>query len=130
MIVDDPETLAEVTALFAAYEQALVTNDVAALDGFFRDAPQTIRYGVRENLYGYRGDSGVSRRAPRSGAGAHAGAHGDHHLWPRSRDLLDDVPPREQRAGRAPDADLGALSRGLAHRRGACQPNGSLGLPL
>ena len=53
MIVNDPKTLAEVTALFEAYEKALVTNDVAALDGFFRDAPQTIRYGVRENLYGY-----------------------------------------------------------------------------
>jgi hypothetical protein len=53
MIVDDPETLAEVTALFAAYETALVTNDVPVLDGFFRDAPETIRYGVRENLYGF-----------------------------------------------------------------------------
>ena len=53
MIVNDPETLAEVTALFAVYEKALVSNDVATLDGFFRDAPETIRYGVRENLYGY-----------------------------------------------------------------------------
>jgi hypothetical protein len=53
MIVNDPETLAEVTALFEAYEQALVTNDVPVLDGFFRDAPETIRYGARENLYGY-----------------------------------------------------------------------------
>ena len=53
MIVNDPKVLAEVEAAFAAYERALVTNDVAALDGFFRDAPQTIRYGVGENLYGY-----------------------------------------------------------------------------
>ena len=53
MIVNDPETLAEVTALFAVYEKALVSNDVATLDGFFRDAPETLRYGVRENLYGY-----------------------------------------------------------------------------
>jgi Protein of unknown function (DUF3225) len=53
MIVNDPKVLAEVEAAFAAYEQALVTNDVAALDAFFRDAPQTIRYGVGENLYGY-----------------------------------------------------------------------------
>jgi Protein of unknown function (DUF3225) len=52
MIVDDPATLAEVTALFEAYEQALVSNDVAALDGFFRDSEQSIRYGVGENLYG------------------------------------------------------------------------------
>jgi hypothetical protein len=53
MIVNDPNALAEVEAAFAAYERALVTNDVAALDAFFRDAPQTIRYGVGENLYGY-----------------------------------------------------------------------------
>ena len=53
MNVNDPKVLAEVEAAFAAYEQALVTNDVAALDAFFRDAPQTIRYGVGENLYGY-----------------------------------------------------------------------------
>jgi hypothetical protein len=53
MIVNDPKVLAEVEAAFAAYEQALVTNDVAALDTFFRDAPQTVRYGVGENLYGY-----------------------------------------------------------------------------
>jgi hypothetical protein len=53
MIINDPETLAEVTALFETYEKALVTNDVPVLDGFFRDAPETIRYGARENLYGY-----------------------------------------------------------------------------
>ena len=52
MIVDDPATLAEVTALFEAYERALVGNDVAALDGFFRDSDLSIRYGVGENLYG------------------------------------------------------------------------------
>ena len=67
MIVNDPETLAEVTALFSAYERALVGNDVAALDGLFYDAPQTIRYGVAENLYGYRGDPGVPRRPSSAG---------------------------------------------------------------
>ncbi len=53
MIIDDPETKAEVEAAFAAYEQALTTNDVAALDGFFRDAPTSVRYGGTENLYGF-----------------------------------------------------------------------------
>jgi ketosteroid isomerase-like protein len=52
MIVDDPQTRAEVEALFRQYEQALVTNDIAALDRFFRDGAETIRYGVAENLYG------------------------------------------------------------------------------
>jgi hypothetical protein len=54
MQVDLPEVLAEVTAQFARYEQALVTNDVAVLDELFRDDPRTLRYGGGENLYGYR----------------------------------------------------------------------------
>jgi Protein of unknown function (DUF3225) len=53
MIVDDPATLAEVTAAFERYEQALVTNDVAVLDELFWNSPHTLRYGASENLYGY-----------------------------------------------------------------------------
>jgi len=53
LIIDDPATKAEVEAAFAAYERALTTNDVAALDGFFHDAPTSVRYGGGENLYGY-----------------------------------------------------------------------------
>ena len=41
-----------VSALFAAYERALVGNDVPALDGFFVDSEKAIRYGGGENLYG------------------------------------------------------------------------------
>jgi hypothetical protein len=54
MQVDLPDVLAEVTAQFARYEQALVTNDVAVLDELFRDDPRTLRYGGGENLYAYR----------------------------------------------------------------------------
>jgi hypothetical protein len=53
MDVDLPEVVAEVSAAFERYEQALVSNDVAALDAVFRDDPRTIRYGGGENLYGY-----------------------------------------------------------------------------
>jgi hypothetical protein len=53
MKINDPAVLAEVEAAFAAYEKALTTNDVAVLDTLFRDAPETLRYGVAENLYGY-----------------------------------------------------------------------------
>ena len=53
MTVNEPEILAEVTAAVDGYETALMTNDVEALDGFFRDAPETVRYGVAENLYGF-----------------------------------------------------------------------------
>jgi hypothetical protein len=53
MEVDLPEVLAEVTAQFARYEKALVTNDVTVLDELFRDDPRTLRYGGGENLYGF-----------------------------------------------------------------------------
>ena len=53
MEIDRPDVVAEVTAAFERYEQALVTNDVDTLDALFRDDPRTIRYGIRENLYGY-----------------------------------------------------------------------------
>ena len=52
MTVDLPDVLAEVRAAFAAYEAALVGNDVATLEALFRDDPRTIRYGAGENLYG------------------------------------------------------------------------------
>ncbi len=53
MVIDDRETLAEVRAAFAAYEAALTSNDVAALDGFFWASPRAVRYGSGENLYGH-----------------------------------------------------------------------------
>lgn len=53
MIVNDPAVLAEVTALVDAYEAALMTNDVAALDGAFWASPHTVRLGVAENLWGF-----------------------------------------------------------------------------
>ncbi len=53
MVINDPEVHAEVSAAFAIYEKALTTNDVETLDALFWNAPQTIRYGVTENLYGF-----------------------------------------------------------------------------
>jgi len=67
MTIDDPEARAEVEAAFAAYERALVTNDVAALDQFFAPTEDAIRYGVGENLYGYAAIKAF--RAARSPAG-------------------------------------------------------------
>jgi ketosteroid isomerase-like protein len=52
MEVNHPATLAEVTAAFAAYEAALVGNDVATLDALFWDDARVIRYGIAENLHG------------------------------------------------------------------------------
>jgi hypothetical protein len=54
MDIDLPEVVAEARAAFERYEQALVANDVAALDAMFHDDPRTIRYGGAENLYGFQ----------------------------------------------------------------------------
>ena len=67
MQVDLPEVLAEVTAEFARYEKALVSNDVAVLDELFRADARTLRYGVGENLYGH--DAIMAFRAARSPIG-------------------------------------------------------------
>jgi hypothetical protein len=53
VIVNDPSTLADITAAFERYETALIQNDIAALDAFFWNSPLTLRYGVGERLYGY-----------------------------------------------------------------------------
>jgi hypothetical protein len=45
--------VAEVTAAFMRYEEALNANDVAVLDELFRVAPYTLRFGLAEELYGH-----------------------------------------------------------------------------
>ena len=51
--INDPAVLAEVTAVFERYEDALVHNKVEVLDELFWNSPATIRYGVAENLIGF-----------------------------------------------------------------------------
>ena len=52
MIVDDPEVVAEVTAVFHAYETALLENDAGLLDAMFLQSAATVRYGVDDLQYG------------------------------------------------------------------------------
>ena len=52
MRINLPDVLAEVTAVFARYEDALVNNKVEVLDELFWSSPTTVRYGVGENLIG------------------------------------------------------------------------------
>ncbi len=75
MRINDAAILAEVEAVFARYEKALTGNDVEALDALFVPAPETIRYGVAENLYGIdeirafrraRSPLGLARRLERT----------------------------------------------------------------
>ncbi|MBR1266774.1 oxalurate catabolism protein HpxZ [Bradyrhizobium sp. AUGA SZCCT0222] len=67
MDIDLPDVLAEVSAQFARYEKALVSNDVTVLDELFRNDPRTLRYGINENLYGY--EAIMAFRAGRSPVG-------------------------------------------------------------
>mgnify|MGYP000274211595 CR=1 FL=1 len=52
MTVDEPDVLAEVTAVFHAYEKALLENDADTLDAMFLHSDKTVRYGVAEVQYG------------------------------------------------------------------------------
>lgn len=52
MQINAPEILKEVSALCAAYNKALIDNDVEALTGFFWDSELALRIGVAEELYG------------------------------------------------------------------------------
>lgn len=65
--VNQPQTLAEVTAAFYRYEAALVRNDLAAMDALFWHDALTVRLGAGENLYGI--DAIRAFRAGRSAAG-------------------------------------------------------------
>jgi hypothetical protein len=52
MIINDPDVVAELRALYPRYEEALVTNDVDALISMFWTGLEVMRFGVTENLYG------------------------------------------------------------------------------
>ncbi|HSC62658.1 MAG TPA: oxalurate catabolism protein HpxZ [Caldimonas sp.] len=47
-----PDVVAEVAAVFARYEDALVMNRIDVLDELFWPSPGTVRYGIGENLVG------------------------------------------------------------------------------
>jgi len=65
--VNLPAVVAEVTAAFERYEEALVNNRVDVLDELFWPSRFTIRYGATENLVGI--DAIRAFRAGRSPAG-------------------------------------------------------------
>jgi hypothetical protein len=52
MIINDPEVVAELAALYPRYEEALVTNDADTLSAMFWNAEQALRFGATENLHG------------------------------------------------------------------------------
>jgi hypothetical protein len=52
MIINDPQTVAELRALYPLYETALMANDAETLTRMFWASPHAMRFGVTENLYG------------------------------------------------------------------------------
>jgi hypothetical protein len=50
--INDPAVLAEVSVAFDAYEVALMTNDIEAMDALFWHSPLTVRYGAGDAQYG------------------------------------------------------------------------------
>jgi hypothetical protein len=104
MQIDLPEVIAEVKTEFERYEQALVSNDIAALNEMFRNDARTIRYGVNENLYGYgeiaafraaRSPLGVTRTLSRTVINSYGR---DHALASTLLWLPPDVAESAQRA--------------------------------
>jgi hypothetical protein len=62
--INIPEIVAEVTDAFMRYERALIANDIEVLDELFWNTRHTVRYGVRENLYGFDAIAGFRRSGP------------------------------------------------------------------
>lgn len=52
MLINDPETVAELQQLYPHYERALVSNDVETLMSMFWSSPYVARFGPTESLYG------------------------------------------------------------------------------
>jgi hypothetical protein len=62
--LDRPDVVAEVSAVFAAYEKALVDEDHEALDRWFWDDVRVVRFGIGEIQYGADAIAEWRRRMP------------------------------------------------------------------
>jgi len=62
MQMNEPSVVAEVTAAFERYEQALMDNDVEMLNTLFWRNDLTLRYGLGENSYGHDAIAAVRAR--------------------------------------------------------------------
>jgi hypothetical protein len=62
--INIPEVLAEVQEVFVRYEHALIANDAETLDALFWNSTHAVRFGVRENLYGFAAIAEFRRSQP------------------------------------------------------------------
>ena len=67
MDINLPDVHAEMAALFARYEDALVDNRIEVLDELFWPTEHTVRYGVRENLHGIEAIRAFRQARPAQG---------------------------------------------------------------
>jgi Protein of unknown function (DUF3225) len=66
-----PDVLAEMTAVFESYEDALVNNKIEVLDALFWASDLTVRYGVAENLVGIEAIRAFRAARPATGLARH-----------------------------------------------------------
>ena len=62
-----PEIVAQVTAAFERYEDALIHNKLDVLGELFWNSPTTLRYGIGENLRSYQEIAGFRAGRPSVG---------------------------------------------------------------
>ncbi|BAZ42554.1 hypothetical protein NIES4101_85230 [Calothrix sp. NIES-4101] len=51
-VINNPTLVAELTDLYLKYEDALCHNKLDILNELFWNAPEVVRFGITENLYG------------------------------------------------------------------------------
>lgn len=64
MVINDPDVVAELAALYPRYEAALVSNDADTLTGMFWNSEHALRFGVAENLHGFEEISAFRKSRP------------------------------------------------------------------
>jgi hypothetical protein len=118
-----PWVVAEVTAAFYRYEDALVSNNVAVLDELFWHDKNTVRLGAGENLYGI--DEIRAFRAARPPPGC-SGRCATPSSPPSGRIMPCAAPSLPARHGThwPPAADVGAVCLRVADRGGAGEFDG------
>ena len=61
MNINNPQVVAEVTAMLDRYDRAIASNDLDALDDMFWRSDKTLRYGPNGSLYGHAAISAFRR---------------------------------------------------------------------
>jgi hypothetical protein len=64
MVINDPEVVAELAALYPRYEAALISNDADTLTAMFWNSEHALRFGAAENLHGFEEISAFRKGRP------------------------------------------------------------------